>query len=134
MRLRVDIAILDFPPGDGGSQAFQEVILSVNSLGHSSLVASEITNQLHDVGVSSRAVTYVVKRPAFNGHVVRTDPPSAGSGILSSLKLAQSLLHIASVVAPIVEVYVGVTSGPIHTVVRFFSSELDRAGLHAIKL
>lgn len=75
-----------------------------------------------------------MKRPALDGHVVRADPPSAGSGILSSLKLAQSLLHVASVVAPIVEVYVGVTAGPIHTVVRFFSSELDRAGLHAIKL
>lgn len=75
-----------------------------------------------------------MKRPAFDGHIVRADPPSAGSGILTSLKLAQSLLHVTSVVASIVEVYVGVTAGPIHTVVRFFSSELDRAGLHAIKL
>lgn len=75
-----------------------------------------------------------MKRPALDGDVVRADPPSAGSGKLSSLKLAQSLLHVTSVVATIVEVYVGVTAGPINTVVRFFSSELDRAGLHAIKL
>ena len=75
-----------------------------------------------------------MKRPAFNGHIVGADPSSSGSRKLSSLKLAQSLLHVTSVVAAVVEVYVGVTAGSINAVVRFFSSELDRAGLHAIKL
>lgn len=42
LRLRVDIAILDFPSGQGRSQALQEVILSVDPLSDSSFVASAL--------------------------------------------------------------------------------------------
>lgn len=84
-----------------------------------------VTNMLHDVCVSSCSVADVVKRPAFDGHVVGIDSSSSGGGILSALKLAESMLDVAAIVAPVIEVYVGVSAGSIHAVVRFFGSELD---------
>ena len=73
-----------------------------------------------------------MKRTALDGDVGRIDATSACSGELSSFKFALSKLVVASEVAAIVKVDIGIPACPIYSVVTFFSCEFNGAGLHKL--
>ena len=86
--------------------------------------------EVHDVGVSACAIAGVVEGPAFDGYVGGVDSASSTAWELSSFEFAFAELVVASEVASVVEVNVGVPAGAVNPVVTFFGSEFDGTGLH----
>jgi len=89
-----------------------------------------IHSDLHDVGVSARAVSDVVKWSAFNRHVRRVDPAAIHSGKLPTLELANIELTIAPKIAAIIKVDVSIPASAINPIVRLLGRQLNRTGPH----
>ena len=80
---------------------------------------------IHDVGVPASAVTDVVERSSFYWDVGRVDASSTCGWELSSFKLSVVNLVVASVVASVVEVDIGISPSPVDSVVALLGSQLN---------
>ena len=85
---------------------------------------------VHNVSISSCSIADVVQRFSLNWDVGGVDSSSSGGGELSSLKLPVVELAVASEVAAIIKVDVGVPAGAVDAVVSLLGSEFDIARPH----
>lgn len=110
-----------------GSQVLEKVNF-ISAFCKSSLVRTTIKLNLHDVTVPSGAVSDVMERFALDNDWFWS-VLSLGREV-SELELAFALLDKSSISSPIVEVYVWVSSGSVHSVVGLLGGKFDIVRFH----